>query len=263
MLLKLDNVCKKHNLRYFLIGGTLLGAIRHRGFIPWDDDIDLGMPREDYEKFIQLKDEFSFPLFLQTPYTDKGYFYTPARIRNSNTTGVVELFMYQGFNQGIWLSIFPLDIWSDVGGLEKYSCIKQLIRENSTYMRMSNPHLSDIDIERVSNHSHRDPFDVYEEIQRIASSCNDKNPKYISHATCTVNSYKRNFFYFDDFKTFILADFEDFKFPVPIGYDRMLTMAYGDYMEFPPIEERGKWHSDAVFNADIPYLEYINSKIYG
>ena len=260
LFIKFDEVCKKHNLHYYMIGGTLLGAVRHKGFIPWDDDIDLGMPRDDYEKFIKLQNEFSSPYFLQTPYTDPGYGYSFAKIRNSNTTGVVELFMYQKFNHGIWISVFPLDKWSDVGGEEKYNCIKHLIRENSTYMRKSNPNLTDADRERVANYSHRDPLDVHEEIQRVASSCKDKNPLYISHATCTVNSYRRNFFFYDDFKTSVLGDFEGFKFPMPVGYERMLSMAFGNYMEFPPIEKRGNWHS-AIFNTDIPYTEYIKSRI--
>ena len=88
MLIEFDKICSKYGLKYFMIYGSLLGTIRHHGFIPWDDDIDVAMPRKDYEVFIQLGKEFKHPLFLQTPYTDRGYFYTPARIRNSNTTGI-------------------------------------------------------------------------------------------------------------------------------------------------------------------------------
>ena len=69
-------VCEKHHLRYYLIGGTCLGAVRHKGFIPWDDDIDVGLPREDYEKFITLQDEFKgTPYFIQTWKSDPKYLY--------------------------------------------------------------------------------------------------------------------------------------------------------------------------------------------
>ena len=64
ILFELDKVCKKHNLKYFLLWGSLLGAIRHKGFIPWDDDIDVGMLRSDYEKLFSLKEEFDAPYFL-------------------------------------------------------------------------------------------------------------------------------------------------------------------------------------------------------
>lgn len=76
LLIQFDKICKKHGLIYFLIGGTLLGAVRHHGFIPWDDDLDVAMPRKDYDLLMQLKDEFSEPYFLQTPYTDEGYYYS-------------------------------------------------------------------------------------------------------------------------------------------------------------------------------------------
>ena len=80
-------VCEKLNLKYYLLGGTLLGAVRHKGFIPWDDDIDVGMLREDYEVFLAHAQEL-LPdhLFLQTYKTDPGYHHVFAKIRNSNTT---------------------------------------------------------------------------------------------------------------------------------------------------------------------------------
>ena len=150
MLYQFDRVCQKHGLVYFIMYGTLLGAVRHKGFIPWDDDMDVVMPREDYEKFMRLKDEFKEPLFFQTPYTDPGYFYTPIRIRNSNTTAIVEKFKYAGFNHGIWFSVFPLDNWSEADGRKKYSEINELVVKESTYMRISNPHLSSADQQRVA-----------------------------------------------------------------------------------------------------------------
>ena len=69
LLYTFDNVCKKHDLKYFFVYGSLIGAVRHNGFIPWDDDLDVAMPREDYEKFIKLSDEFNEPYFLQIPQT--------------------------------------------------------------------------------------------------------------------------------------------------------------------------------------------------
>ena len=73
ILIEFDRICKKHGLKYFLMCGTLLGAIRHKGFIPWDDDIDVAMPRDDFNKLNTLQDEFKHPFFLQTPLTDKEF----------------------------------------------------------------------------------------------------------------------------------------------------------------------------------------------
>ena len=120
LTLEFDRVCKKHGLTYFLWSGSMLGAVRHNGFIPWDDDIDVIMPRKDYERFLLLGDEFKDPYFFQTPYTDPECCYSFVKIRNCLTTGVVDLFKYQNFNHGIWLSIMPLDNWKLEGGEEKY-----------------------------------------------------------------------------------------------------------------------------------------------
>ena len=260
MLVEFDRICKKHNLRYFLDGGTLLGAIRHKGFIPWDDDIDVEMPREDYEVFVKLSDEFKHPYFLQTPYTDPNYFYCPARIRNSNTTALVEMFAYQNFNQGVWLTILPLDNWKEEAEPE-FNKIKSLIIENSTYMRMTNPHLDEKNKERVRNYSGRDPFDTYAEIMKLAQQFNNEPTKFITIAIEALSSYSKKLWYAEDFTSTILADFEGYKFPIPIGYERVLKIVFGDYMAFPPIEDRGEHHSGVIFDIDKPYTEYVNHLI--
>ena len=257
MLLKIDDVCKKYNLTYFLEAGTLLGAIRHKGMIPWDDDIDIFMPRKDYDQFVKLSNEFPYPYFLQTPYTDPEYFYCPARIRNSNTTGVVERFAYQKFNHGVWVSVFPLDNWKEEGGEERFEIIKSLIIENSTYMRMTNPHLSEQDKLRVKNYSGRNPLETYEEIQRRAQQFNDTPTTFVTAAVSAVISYKRKLWYAEDFSKTIEWEFEGFKFPIPVGYDRFLKIMYGDYMKLPPVEERGHHHDGNIFDADIPYTEFL------
>lgn len=259
LMLTFDEVCKKHNFTYFLEAGSLLGAIRHKGFIPWDDDVDVLMPREDYNKFMTLSNEFKYPYFLQTPYTDDGYFYSFAKIRNSNTTGLVKMFGYQNFNHGIWLSIFPIDNWDVKGGEERYSKIKKLNMDNSTYMRISNPYLSEKDQDRVKNYCGRDPFETIKELDEIAQECNGHKTSFVTVGSTAVISYSRKLWYAEDFASAIEWDYEGFKFPVPIGYDRFLKIMYGDYMVFPPVEQRGLHHDGTIFNADIPYREYLET----
>ena len=83
LLHQFDSICQKYSLRYYLMFGSLLGAVRHNGFIPWDDDVDVAMPREDYEKIMKLKNEFKHPYFLQNPYSDNGYYQSFMKLRNS------------------------------------------------------------------------------------------------------------------------------------------------------------------------------------
>lgn len=103
-------MCDKLKLKYFVIGGTLIGAIRHNGFIPWDNDIDIAMPREDYEKFIKLgQKHLKKNLFIQTYKTDPNYLQNYTKIRDSNTTFIESNVKKHNINHGIFIDIFPLD----------------------------------------------------------------------------------------------------------------------------------------------------------
>lgn len=103
-------VCQAHDLRYYLVGGTLLGAVRHQGFIPWDDDIDVAMPREDYDRFAQIASEELGPqYFYQCPDTDPHYFLTYAKVRKNGTEVYEERFRNAQFHKGVFIDIFPLD----------------------------------------------------------------------------------------------------------------------------------------------------------
>lgn len=260
LLLKFDMVCKKYNLRYFLMYGSLLGAVRHKGFIPWDDDLDVCMPRSDYEKLLEIgKYEFKDPYFFQTPETDEGYYYTFAKIRNSNTSALIPLFKYQGFNMGILLDVFPLDFCDINEAEENYNKIQKLTRDNTTFMRMSNPNLSEADKERVKKYPGGNPMERHRLIQSIASKHEkDKSSDLLlSVSVVTIYKYDRQIFRQEDFADHVLWPFEQFEFPIPIGYDRVLRTIYGDYSKFPPLEERGKFHSDYVFDTDRSYREYL------
>ncbi len=114
LLEKFLSYCKEHNLKCWVHAGTLLGAVRHKGYIPWDDDIDLMMLREDYDRMCKIGNEgLEKPYFLQTAYSDVDYHRGHAQFRRSDTTGIRPPDSYEKFNQGIFIDIFPLDAVPD------------------------------------------------------------------------------------------------------------------------------------------------------
>ena len=260
LLMKFDKVCKKHHLTYYFTDGSLLGAVRHKGFIPWDDDLDVSMPRKDYEILQTLAYEFEDPYFFQTPYTDKGYFYSFVKIRNKNTTGLSRAFMYQGFNDGLFLDVFPLDeVNSEFGG-KIYDKIRELVVSNSAYMKLSNPNYSEPEMEVIRQLASTDPIKTYEEITKLTTMFNGSGCSFISHWVSTIAPFSKRLWPKENFANIVMMDFEGFKIPAPSGWDNYLKIAYGDYMKLPPVEQRGLNHENAIFDPDTPYIEFTSIK---
>lgn len=258
LLLHFDRICRLHGLRYSLAFGSLLGAIRHNGFIPWDDDIDVMMPREDYEKLRKYKSEFQEPYFLQYPGEDKGYFMSWAKLRNSNTTSISRSFRYEEFNQGIFLDIFPLDNYNPKQLEENYAKIITLIAECSALMRRSNPTPDEVDIQKMSKFPiARDGIIVAKELDSILRQ-NDHltSDKYIAWC-CVIYDHKKMTFNKNIFDELKEINFYGYPIFITKYYDEVLRTTYGNYKELPPISERGSRHSQNIFNPDIPYKEVL------
>ena len=124
-------VCDKYQIKYYADGGTILGAVRHGGFIPWDDDIDLVMKRGEFNRLNKIaSSEFKYPYFWQTEETDPGSFRGHAQLRNSLTTGILKAeadYKYK-FNQGIFIDVFPMDYIPDNPD-EQYAFFSDLERQ--------------------------------------------------------------------------------------------------------------------------------------
>ena len=257
--LKFAEVCKQHNLTFWGDGGTLLGAIRHNGFIPWDDDIDVILPRKDYNKLMEIGTRvFDNPYFLQTPHTDPNYGYSFAKLRNSNTTCIPKVFAKTGFNHGIHIDIFPLDFINLDSFEDDKRRITECIMKCSSFMkRHSIELLNDRQLENYKKYWTNDPKSEYDKIQEIASNPNNEGSEYV--ANCTVTSLKSNaqIWKASWFDKTIMHQFETIEIPMPYKIDERLKAQYGNYMEFPPVEQRGNWHPDIYWNPNEPYTNFI------
>lgn len=263
LLLEFDRVCRKHNLRYFLAYGTLLGAVRHKGYIPWDDDTDVLMPREDYEKLWTFASDFKDPYFFQTPYSDPSYLYAHARLRNSRTTMIQRPFCYNDYNMGMFLDILPLDSFvPDENGQHVFDEMGKLLVDMSTCMKVSNPYPNERDANRIEQLTPINGLTLYEKVRGLSLSFSNAETDYCIPSAALTYGFHRSVLKKDYFIDVDFLDFEGYQFPVPSGYKQFLEYVYGDYMAFPPVEKRGVWHGDVWTDAAKPYYMTKNEHDY-
>lgn len=258
MLQEFIAVCEKLNLRYYLLGGTLLGAVRHKGFIPWDDDIDVGMPREDYEVFREKAQELlPDELFVQTGKSDPPYPLCFGKIRNNDTTFIETSINKLPINHGVYIDIFPLDWYpedeKDIRRIERLKAIYSRrvacefnINENRTVkgklicsvLKMIFPSLEKTIIKRDQMYMATSPT-LY----------------MVNHGGAWG---KKEIVPADWYGPGIVAEFEGLSVVIPSQYDKWLTQVYGNYMQLPPVEKRVGHHYADVIDLDKPYSAYIS-----
>ena len=241
------SICEKEQLGYFLIGGTLIGAVRHKGFIPWDDDIDIGMPRKDYEKFISIASKYlSNRYFLQTMESDKDYPYPFAKIRDKNTIYKEDFLSNLPNNHGIWIDIFPLDYCKPNNWI------------HYAYYRLLNKRI----LSRFQTIYHlRDYFwkyalkIIFPSFKHAINSRHKIMTRYQTDtgyiANLTGRYGHREMVPSAWFKKPVWLEFEGIQVSVPTEYHKYLTNIYGDYMKLPPMEKRISLHQVAEIDFDI------------
>lgn len=263
MLKELDRVCEKHGLRYYADSGTLIGAIRHKGYIPWDDDIDIVMFRKDYQKLLRIADsEFHYPLFLQSVYSDVKYVRGLSKIRNCETTAIDKVDLNKPFNHGIFIDIFPLDSVPDNDFVlmiwcRKIKLIRQLLR-NWAYFEPANCSNPVESIVRFSLKAAVDKIGykkVYRYLEKTCSRYNRKHTKRVSYVAYSFGK-KKHIWNKALFRKSHKVPFEFMEINIPDGYDERLKTEYGDYMVMKNIPST---HGAVILEPDIPYEEYLKT----
>ena len=263
MLSFLESTCLKNNLDYFLLFGSAIGAVRHKGFIPWDDDIDIGMLRKDFEVFLKC-DKSDWPDYIEVQYGLSDDRVDPLlRIRDKRTTGILNDERKHPRNKGVFIEIYPFDY-------VKNNTLRKVQLKASSFL------LRSMDIFYLDNKELKGKrklqkilvkvfgiksfWNLYRWVCMLQSKSKDQYVDTIPLPNYAISG--NHLFLSEDVQESIFCDFEYTKVRIPKGYDRCLTTRYGNYMELPPIEQRGTHHNFAVFYDPYKsYEEYENSEI--
>lgn len=236
-------ICEKYHLKYYLMFGTLLGAIRHNGFIPWDDDIDVVMPRKDFEFFCRIASKETGKEFvIDYYYTDKNYLDASAKLRMKNTVYATEWHKrFDYISYGCWIDIFPLDNLSNIHSFHYFlqAFINKRIVDKLVHHRMLK-RKGGLNIKNriISTLTKAVPAKFWFKLRNYLCQC-DRNEKS-RYLSCMLLPYPAKLLVFNrvDFKEATQVKFENKYYDVPCGWEKVLRHLYGDYMRMPPKEQR-------------------------
>lgn len=248
-LLEIDRICRKYHIRYFLAGGTLLGAIRHHGFIPWDDDADVMMLREDYDRFLKVvQEELPENIFVQLPTTEKGNHNPFTKLRINDTMFATEFTgHFMDMHNGIFFDVLAHDQTGNHKWSQKLHLMLTMLSRSIVFNKWGNT-----DIKSGGNHpvickivdhlKYLIPMPFAQWVQNKALTFfKNRNTDYLYDGM--GRNLKRGAFPKRWLEETVYVDFEGYKFPVPKEYDQYLTWLYGDYMQMIPVSARRTSHS--------------------
>lgn len=261
------SICEKHNICYFCFGGTALGAVRHAGFIPWDDDIDIAMKRKDYEKFAQVApSELPSYYFLQNYKTDPDFRLPFAKIRDCRTTYIETSSRNLHINHGVYIDLFILDGFPD-----NERKAKRLYRLN----KLTRGYCAKDDISSRGRKANfliflsrfyflfRKPQKV---IEKFDKKCIANDFDQCKRGICFGSIYGlKDMWPTSWFNGTVKFLFEGIEVNLPIGYDNFLKQIYGDYMKLPPESKRVAHHYCDIVDFEKPFTYYTscsNNNVY-
>ncbi|MDO5124203.1 MAG: LicD family protein [Eubacteriales bacterium] len=240
-----DAFCREHKLHYYIVGGTLIGAVRHKGFIPWDDDIDVSMPRKDFDRLLKIAEEKLSPdYFLQNQKTEKGCYFYYAKLRKNGTYFGEDKFEHLPLHKGIFIDIFPLDFLPSQSILQKLSfkafsllggfiCSKEKTTE-FLYKNMSLPFIVTFRILQCLL-----PKWFLLSFRKFLGKLLNllSNKKYLASLS-GFHGYPQEVCPAELWGEGVDIEFEGTTVRAPSEYHRLLTHMFGDYMVLPPEEDR-------------------------
>lgn len=254
LILELDRVCREIGVGYFVCGGTMLGYMRHEGFIPWDDDVDVAMLRADYDKFLAEADKYlGDEFFLQTRKSDPNIPYLFSKLRLNGTEYITEYNKDRDFHKGLCLDIFPFDYVPN-DEQERAAFVEKVIRVSKEHGHIANNQTPEVP-EPFAPRNRKEERYKRQEKKKIAkfweTSLEKTQKKYIDLATSyndraeelgltTVASFVPSYTYIQlsDLLPYQRGTFENIEVSVPKRPDIFLTMQYGDFMQLPPVHQR-------------------------
>lgn len=241
ILLNFDKFCRNNNLNYYLAGGTLLGAIRHKGFIPWDDDIDVCMPRKDYLKFIETFD--GWDKNLQVRSNLKNNFGAPFSKIVDLRTKIDAKYTENDIDTHLWIDVFPVD-----GLPENIAEVEKIYKDCDFYRRvlmLTEAKLGEgkNTFRKYAKYILKPLANLYgkqrciDKIEKIANKYTYESSKYVGIVTWGLLGAGQMMLK-SEFEKVVEVEFEGYKFPAFSCWDGYLKGMYGDYMKLPPIELR-------------------------